>query len=247
MDNSLLIGLSRQRTLLDQLNVVANNLANMNSTGYRAQRLAFNEYLMEEAEASDFRKADRVYSYVIDAMPWIDETPGTVKSSDNPLDIAIDGPGFFVLEGAQGERYTRAGAFGMDAQGRVTDRSGNPLLTDDGVLQLTPEDGAISIARDGTISTQQGVRGRLRLVTFDDPALLERVGDTMFRAPDGAARAVESPQFIQGALELSNVSGIGEITRMIDLTRRYQMVASFLKEQDQLVRRAINDLSLNPA
>src|SRR5690606_2361304 len=240
MENALLIGLSRQSALRNQLNVVANNLANMNTAGFKSQRLLFEEYLMPDAEASHFRRGDRVLSYVVDYGASSDFSAGAVFITGNPLDVAIEGDGWFVVQAPEGEHYTRAGSFHLDSTGQLVTASGNPVLTEGGPVHFTVADGAITIAKDGTISTEQGEKGRLRVVDFDDPDALRRVGDNLFAGED--PRPLADVRVLQGAVERSNVQGVVEITRMIEITRNYETVSKMISQGDELLRKAIDAL-----
>jgi len=240
MENSLLIGLSRQTALRNQLNVVANNLANMNTTGFKSQRLHFEEYLMPVAEATAFQRGDRTYSYVLDYAASSDFGAGAISLTQNAFDVAIEGEGFFVIGGPEGERFTRSGAFHLDATGQMVTADGRPVLGEGGPFVFTAEDGDVTIAEDGTVSTELGVKGRLRVVTFEDPQALDRIGDNLFAGE--APQAAERIRVLQGAVEKSNVSGVVEMTRMIEITRNYTTVSKMLSDGDDLLRKAIERL-----
>ena len=120
MENTLLIGLSRLVTLERQMGVVANNIANVNTNGYKADQSLFQEYLMPGAHADNFAWRDRAFSYVQDRATWHDFTQGAAEQTGNPLDVAIDGSGFLVVQTQRGERYTRDGSLQINAQGQLT-------------------------------------------------------------------------------------------------------------------------------
>lgn len=240
MENALLIGLSRQTALRNQLDVVANNLANLNTSGFKGQSLLFEEYLMPVAEASGFEEGDQTYSYVVDYRTIFDASQGALVETGNPLDVAVNGEGYLVVQTADGEAYTRNGAFHLDQAGFLVTADGRQVLGEGGPLQFTADDGSITIAADGTISTEIGEKGKLRLVRFEDERALSRVGDNLFRGTDPLP--VEYPKVTQGAVERSNVEGVVEITRMIEITRSYQAVSKMLSDADDLLRKAIDDL-----
>ena len=240
MENPLLIGLSRQQALRNQLSVVANNLANMNTNGFKSQRLLFEEYLMPVAEASAFNNGDQTYSYVLDYAQNSDFTTGAISMSGNPLDVAIEGDGFLVVQTPQGERYTRDGALHLDATGQLVTSQGLPVLGEGGPIVFGDDDADLTIAEDGTISTDQGERGRLRLVDFDNPQELVRVGANLFQGDNPLP--AEQVRVLQGAIEKSNVSGVIEVTRMIEITRNYTSVSKMLSEANELRKTAIERL-----
>ncbi|WP_394701613.1 flagellar hook-basal body complex protein [uncultured Roseibium sp.] len=160
MENAQLIALSRQSALRNQLDVVANNMANINTTGFKSQRMLFEEFIMPVAEATEFQRPDRDLSYVHDYGTLTNFEDGSIKVTGNDLDVAIKGEGFFVVQLADGtEAYTRNGAFHLDNTGRLVTSEGRPVLTEGGPVTFTQQDGKIEIAGDGTISTEQGNRG----------------------------------------------------------------------------------------
>ena len=176
MENMLLVGLSRQMTLERQLDVVANNVANINTTGFKADRSLFEEYLRSPAHEDNFVPADRRVSFVHDRATFHDFAAGPSEQTKNPLDIAIDGNAFLVVQTAAGERYTRDGGLQINNQGQLVTASGDAVLGTSGPIVFQPTDKAINIAPDGNITVVEGtgrtnsVRGKLRLVNFADAA-----------------------------------------------------------------------------
>src|SRR6478609_5426051 len=134
MENTLLIGLSRQMTLERQMDVVANNVANVNTTGYKADKSLFQEYLASGAHEDDFRGSDRRVSYVTDRATWHDFSQGTAEATKNPLDVAIDGKAFLAVQTPRGERYTRDGSLQINAQGQLVTSAGYPVLGNAGPI-----------------------------------------------------------------------------------------------------------------
>src|SRR6266513_3940685 len=172
MENTLLVGLSRQMTLERQMDVVANNVANVNTSGYKADRQLFQEFLTSGAHEDNFVGRDRRVSYVQDRATFHDFAPGPSEHTKNPLDVAIDGGGFLMVQTAAGERYTRDGGLQMNNQGQLVTASGNAVLGSSGPIVFQPTDHDISIAADGNVTVVEGtgridsVRGKLRLVSF---------------------------------------------------------------------------------
>ena len=153
MQNALLVGLSRQIALARELDVVANNIANLNTTGYKADGSLFEEYLVPAARAD--QTGSRV-SFVRDRGTWHDMSQGAIEHTGNPLDVAIDGNGFLVVQTPRGERYTRNGALQINATGQLVTSDGDPVLGDGGPIALQPTDRQVSISHDGTISVREG-------------------------------------------------------------------------------------------
>ena len=253
MENVLLIGLSRQTALQRELDVVANNIANVNTTGFKADGAVFAEFLQSRASAELFASPDRRMSMVQDRMSWHDMTPGTIQQTKGPLDIAIDGEGMLVVQTPRGERYTRNGALQLNNAGELVTLTGDKVLGENGpiVLQLTDRD--IEITKDGTIKVREGVslntdstRGKLRLVTFANPQGLRKDGANTFAAPAGmqpTPLADASRNIVQGSIEKSNVRPVVEMSRMIELTRAYTEVATLLQQQSDMRKNSIQQLA----
>ena len=256
MENALLIGLSRQNALRRELDIVANNIANMNTTGFKADGAVFAEYLNTGASAEQFAAPDRRLSFVQDRTTWHDMSQGPIQQTGNPLDVAIDGDGFLVVQTPRGERYTRNGALQINANGELVTSAGDQVLGDNGPIIFNPTDRDIVINTDGTIRVREGVspntdsgRGKLRLVTFANPQQLQKDGSSTFAAPAGmhAGTTRPSARVVQGTIEKSNVRSVVEMTRMIELSRAYTEVAGILQQQHDLRRSSIERLAEVPA
>lgn len=256
MENASLIGLSRQIALHRELDVVANNIANLDTTGYKSDGSVFQEFLMPVARAGAFQGADQRLSYVQDRATWHNFTPGATRPTGNPLDVTIDGDAFLVVQTPRGERYTRNGSLQLNATGELVTNSGDRVLGDGGPIQFQATDNNISINPDGTITAREGssatsdsARGKLRLVRFDRVQTLLKDGSSLFRAPDGLTPqpATTNTRIIQGAIEQSNVRPVIEMARMIELTRTYTQIAGLLQQQSDVRRGAIDKLADVPA
>src|SRR5438132_2112611 len=156
MENAVLIGLSRQTALQRELDVVANNIANMNTTGYKADGAVFAEYLNVTARGAQFVTANQRVSFVQDRATWHDMSPGPVQQTGNPLDVAIDGNAFLVVQTQRGERYTRNGALQLNAAGELVTSEGDRVQGDGGPIVLQPNDRDISINKEGPVSARSG-------------------------------------------------------------------------------------------
>lgn len=241
MENALLIGLSRQVALRHQMDVVANNLANMETAGFKSESLKFEELVAQSAEAHDASGANRSVSYVRDVAAIRDFSDGDLVPTGNPFDVSVSGKGWLVVETAQGERYTRNGHMKIDAEGRLTTGDGNPVLTNAGIVTVSPEESDFSVATDGTISTSEGDKGKLRIVDFDNQDSLKKEGAALFSSSE-APRAIESPRIAQGLIEKSNVKPVAELTRMIEVSRAYISMSKMLETTSTLRQRAIQEL-----
>jgi flagellar basal-body rod protein FlgF len=255
MENSLLVGLSRQVALARELDVVANNVANMNTTGFKANRSMFEEYLMPLARENGFQTRDRPVSFVQDRATWHETSQGAIQQTGNPLDVAIDGNAYLVVQTAGGERYTRNGALQIDAQGRLVTADGSPVIGENGPIQIQPTDRSISISPDGRVAVIEGAngktesqRGKLRLVGFAQPQQLQKDGANNFAAANGAtATPTTGARLLQGSIEKSNVNGVQEMSRLIEITRAYTQLGSMLQQENDLRRTAIEKLADVPA
>ena len=241
MDNALLVGLSRQAALRRQMDVIANNLANLGTAGYRAQDMLFEEHLSERAQMSEFRPGDRSLAYVIDRGTLRDFALGPIKSTGNPLDLAIEGDGWFVVESPVGERFTRNGHFQLDAEGNLVTADGHRVLGEGGPISFDEDEIEIEIAADGTVSTNLGEKGRLRLAAFEDNERLIAEGASLF-ATDQEPIEAGNLRVVQGAIEGSNVNQIVELSRMIEVQRSYTSLAQMMERTDELRRQGIGTL-----
>ena len=241
MENAQLVGLSRQLTLRRELDLIANNVANVDTMGFKAQPLLVKEQKMAPAAATEFRRPDRPISFVLDDGNLYDFRPGQMVTTGNDLDVAVDGKGWFAVQTKAGERYTRNGSFAIGPDGTLQTRDGNPVLTDGGPLVLQPNDHKITIGADGTIASDQGVRGKLRVVEFAAAGDLKKVGETLFEGQNPQAATL--PRVMQGQIEKSNVRAVIEISRLIEVGRSYQNVANWMNNVDELRRSAIEKLS----
>jgi flagellar basal-body rod protein FlgF len=253
MENALLVGLSRQMVLERQMDVVANNVANVNTNGYKADKSLFQEYLRTGAREDNFIGSDRAVSFVLDRGSYRDFTQGSAEQTKNPLDVTIDGGGFLVVQTAAGERYTRDGGLQINNQGQLVTANGDAVLGTNGPIVFQPTDHDIAIAADGNISVVEGtnrtdsVRGKLRLVSFADAQQLLKEGSNLYSAGNAAAQPDTASRVRQGFVEKSNVSSVAEMSRMIEVTRTYTQIANMLQQQSDLHKTAIDKLADVPA
>ena len=240
IENAQLISLSRQIALQRQMDVVANNMANINTTGFKTENILFEQYVMPVARDQDFPNNDQPLSFVQDWATVHDLSGGAMVQTGSELDVGLNGDGFFAVQTPGGERWTKAGSFQISAGGQLVDASGNPVLGQGGPISFGPEETDIQIATDGSISSSAGAKGRLRLVEFANPQDLTREGDNLWAG--GTPVAATNTRAMQGFVEKSNVSGVSEMAEMIRVTRAYESVANLTSKQDELRRTAIQRL-----
>ena len=253
MENALLIGLSRQTTLERQIDVIANNIANVNTAGYKTDNTLFEEYLNTPAHEDNFVGRDRRVSFVQDRGTYRNFTQGAAEETKNPLDIAIDGSAFLAVQTPGGERYTRDGGLHINSQGQLVTVAGNQVLGTGGPITFQPTDHDVNITPDGTVTVVAGngrtdsIRGKLRLVNFTDAQKMLKEGFNLYGAGEGAPQADTKSTVRQGFIEKSNVNSVSEMTRMIEASRAYTSVATMMQQQAELQKTAIQALADVPA
>ena len=223
-----------------QMDFITNNLANVDTAGFKIEEPVSEERYIDTpvGSVSTPCHAKALYRY-------IDFSQGPVKPTTSSLDVALDGEGFFVVSTSNGDRLTRCGHFTQDAEG-VLKLGGFPVQ-DEAEGEITLGEGEVKIREDGSI-TQNGVElGRLRLVSADNPQLLEKEGNTLFKAPDGVElEEIDAGdadlRVLQGHLERSNASAIDLMVRMISTARSYEMHQKAIQTFDQLGSKAIQSM-----
>lgn len=242
MENLSYISLSHQTALKRQMDVVANNIANMSTPGFKSQSVLFEEYVQNAGHGD--KDPTGKFSQVLDRATWRNMDQGTLSMTGNPLDMAITGDAYFAIETEAGPRYTRAGNFSLNDRGEVVTAKGHLVEGEGGALQIPEGDSQIKVDKQGNLSTESGQIAKVRLVSFDNPQDLIATGDGMFRAEPGTEQdAPEGTEITQGALEGSNVQSIVEMTRMIDVLRTYQQVQKMVQGDHDRQRSAIRTLS----
>jgi flagellar basal-body rod protein FlgF len=241
MDNPTYIALSGLVAQQRAVEVVAGNLANMSTPGYRAERVLFNDWLLRQHAGAASGEAKLAFTQ--DRATWRDRGAGTLTHTGNPLDLALGGEGWFTVQTASGPRLTRAGRFTLQSDGSITDGSGNALLDANGQkVQVSPADTELTVSADGALSSQNGPIARIGVVAPSDVNRMTAEGSRLFRA-DVATAPVATPHVIQGAVEESNVQPIGELVRMLDTERKFQFVSQFVEAESQRHQTAIDRIT----
>lgn len=236
MENALVVALSRQAVMERQMEVIANNIANASTPGFKGEQMLFVEYLMQT-------KGGETVSYVQDIGVVRNYDEGEMSSTGNSLDAAIHGKGWFVVDTPDGPAYTRNGHFSINPRGQLVNSGGHPVMSSTGSpITIGPEDTGIEISADGTISTTAGTKGKLDIVTFKDESELQKASESLFTTDAVPERATEA-RVIQGMLEGSNVEPIIEMTSMITALRSYQGAGEFVNSDDGILRDAIQVLT----
>lgn len=233
MENSIYVGLSGQVALEEKMALIANNVANINTPGYRGQNAVFKEFI------SDQRRMKEDVSLVYDIGQYEVTDPGPLKMTGNALDVALVGPGFMGVQTAQGVQYTRAGNFTLNALGELVTARGQKVADQGGGTITVPADAKfISIDRKGVVSTDQGEVGTLMVAEFADYQKMEPTGNGLYNTEQPATPAAGT-KVVQGQLEGANVQAVVEMTRMIDVMREYQAVQNVMTSEHERQQRAI--------
>lgn len=236
MDLAGYVALTRVSGLAKELQSVANNIANISTTGYRREGVVFAEMVQAlSAEGGSVAMTEARGRYT-------DEVQGTLVETGGTLDLAVEGDGYFTVMTAEGQRLTRAGAFTRDADGTVVNMDGHPLLDEGGGEIVIPfEARAISVSADGTLSVDGQPAAKLGLVRVADQTKLFREAGVLFRA-DTEVEYVEDGRIVQGFLEQSNVNPVAELARMIEVQRAYESGQKLMDQEDERIRRVITTL-----
>ena len=230
MENAAYTTLTRQSGLLREMAQVANNIANISTTGFRREGMVFSEYVQ------DAGPGEPSLSMATPGARIVSPVQGTLTETGGRLDIAIEGEGFFLIATPEGERLTRAGAFALSPAGDLVTPDGHLVLDAGGAPVFIPPDArAIGLAADGTLSADGAPIAQIGLWRPVDPLELTRVAGTQFEALSGF-EPVDDGVMLQGFVEESNVNPVAEITRMIEVQRAYELGQGFLDREDERIR-----------
>lgn len=246
MDTSLYVGLSKQMILRRELEVAANNIANADTTGFKVESMTVAADPLKPANSPS---STAPIQYVIDTGLARNFSQGALQSTGAPLDVAIDGDGFFQVSTAAGTHFTRDGRFATNAQGQMVTQSGDPVLDASGSpISLSLTGGPASIAADGTISqalpgqAQSQIVGKLGVVSFASLSGLSKAGNGLY-TNNGAAPSPSTKSMIhQGMLEASNVQPVLQVTDLIRISRAYDQLSSVMNNTADLSSRSIQRL-----
>jgi len=242
MQNPSFLAINHQAALQRQMDVIANNLANASTTGFKSQRIMFAEMLNGRAANPALSEGSRV-AFVEEIGMLRDTRDGQMLSTGNQLDLAISGPGYFAVETPGGVRYTRDGRFRLGPDGRVMTQDGFALLDQGGrPISVRAGDSHIEVARNGRVTTDSGEIGRVQVATFDNEQALRAQGNGLYASDIDPTPADQHSEVQQGMLEGSNVQSVAEMTNMIEVLRRYQNAAKIVDNENDRERKAIERL-----
>ncbi len=229
----------KQKSLFDRLDVLANNVANANTNGFKS-------------DLSVYLKDNSVVNGKVVPTPMMttasDMQAGPLNATGRPLDVAIDGNGFFEVDTPLGPRFTRAGSFTLNAEGQIVTPEGYAVQGDGGAINMDPNDTEILIAGNGEITALNNdlrvSRGTIGIVNFADQSQLRKVGNTYFASPQGPETADPTTfKISQGTVENSNVNSVYQLTELIDVSRDVQQIAKIINDQHSLVRNAVSRIA----
>lgn len=232
MDNTKYIALSRQMALWKQMDFVSNNMANMNTSGYKQDEAVFSSYLVKTENGKGMAKEPLVFTQ--DYATYKDFSEGMISETGNTFDLALQGDAFFAVRTAEGERYTRKGQFTLDPNGMLVTSTGDAVLSETNEpFFFAPGETEISISETGEVSTENGNLGRIKTVSFADNQKLLKVANTMFENIVGNDMIIGGNQarIFQGSIEKSNVNAIEEMTKLVNLQRSYEYVQQMIDEE----------------
>lgn len=235
MENSGYTTLSRQSGLAREMQIVANNIANSATTGFRSEGMIFSEYIKPMDRGASLSMGQGNVRNTSFEQGALTQTGGT-------FDFAIEGDGYFLVETPGGERLTRAGAFSPSANGDLVTYDGYRVLDAGGAPLFIPPGTNIAVSGDGTLSADGTPLGQIGIVRPIDASDLEREDGVMFRTEAGFEPS-DSARVLQGFVENSNVNAVSQLARMIEVQRAYELGQSFLESEDERVRAAMKALS----
>lgn len=226
-----------------RLDILANNLSNINTAGFKQDKLIFR--IPDEPSGGTETTEQGSSLYSLPPLPSgtsIDFSQGDLKRTEHPLDLALDGNGFFAIETPEGTQYTRKGSFALNQDGVLVTKQGHPVLGKSGTIKISGKD--VTIDENGDVYADGSRVGSIKVVQILDLHNLRKVGNTMFAPTQGEANEVEKENAIvkQGFLETSNVNGVMAMTEMIDMMRGYESYQKVIQFLDDVTRRSITDV-----
>jgi flagellar basal-body rod protein FlgF len=246
MENPSYIALSQQMALRRQMDVIATNLANVSTPGFKAERIMFAELVAGRAPypASTTGGSRPGLSFVNEIGMLRDTSDGGMTQTGNALDIALNGPGYFAVETPAGTRYTRQGAFRLNQDGRIVTADGYSLLdAQNRPISIRPGETRIEISTKGAVTTESGEVGRIQIAQFENDQALRKIGAGLYETDQDPIAVDQSTEIRQGMIEGSNVKAVAEVTSMMEILRRYQSAQKMIDAEHELERKAIEKLA----
>jgi flagellar basal-body rod protein FlgF len=236
MDTSTYIALSGQNARQHQMEVLANNIANLSTPGFKAEKMMFQEYLSKPTDGSD------PSSYVVSQGNARDMSQGPLNHTGNPLDVALNGAGFMTVTTPTGNQYTRNGHLQLDNQGELVTSAGLIVQGDGGSPIVIPAGaGSITIGKDGTVATDKQTIGKIAVVNFDNPQLLAETQSGLYTTTQTAQPATTT-NVEQGTIEEANIQPVVEMTKLMNAAHEIGMAKNFADGEHTRIKNAIDRL-----
>ncbi|HYD19361.1 MAG TPA: flagellar basal-body rod protein FlgF [Patescibacteria group bacterium] len=237
MENITYVGISQQMALQQQIEVTANNIANMSTPGFKSNNVLFTDYITKPKGGEALHQSQ-------DYATYRDLSFGNLIQTHNQLDMAIHGEGYFTVSTKEGAKFTRDGGFSLNLNRELVTKSGHLVLNENDNAIVFPSDATqIRVSDDGNISSEQGNIGRLKIVQFEDEQKMKKVGDNMYDANGQTPQIMPNRKIVQGELEGSNVNPVSEMNRMIELMRLFQAAQRMLQTDHDRQLSAIQKLT----
>jgi len=223
-----------------RLDVLANNLANINTTGFKQDKLIFSVPVEKEGSSStDYLEATPP---PIPSGSRTDFSQGVLRHTNNAMDLGLDGDGFFCIQTPEGTHYTRNGSFSINGDGILTTREGFPVMGNGGEIAINGND--VHVDEGGTVSVDGSEVDTLKVVTVSQPGSLKKMGNTLFalNGSEVAKEKAEGFKVMQGYVETSNVNGTRVMTEMIDISRSYESYQKVIQFLDDATKKSVNEV-----
>jgi flagellar basal-body rod protein FlgF len=227
MENVSYVGLSQQMALQREMDVTANNIANMNTAGYKTQSVLFLQYINKA------QNGDEPLKQVMDYGMYRDMAGGSLKQTFNKLDVGIQGDGYFAVQTPTGVKYTRDGGFALNDKRELVTKAGYQVMGESGPITIQADAAEISITPEGSVATEKGTLGKIKIVNFANPQAMKPVGENLLDAGKELEQPVQDARIEQGMIENSNVNPIVEMNKMIGVLRMYQAAQRMLLDDHQ--------------
>lgn len=231
MDSGLYAACTALKARTDALDLIANNLANISTSGYRAEHNTFSSILASSSTHQQSRLGQAANDYGVLGGSRLDLAEGGLERTGNELDFAVQGPGFMVVQTPTGRVFTRDGAFQVSTQGQLVTNAGDPVMGENGPIRVLG--GPISVSPDGTISISGALAGKLKLVEFAPGTNLQSAGNMYYTAPAGSDSAATHSTVAQGMIEGSNVNPVESAVELVTLQRYAELMQRALTTFDK--------------
>jgi flagellar basal-body rod protein FlgF len=244
MDPLSISAASGMRSRMESLDMLANNLANATTVGYKSDREFYSLYASAEATAGSMEAPEGADTAPVIESHWTDQSQGILRTTGNSMDLAIDGSGFFTVKGPTSDLFTRNGNFRLSPSGTVVTADGYPVLSGNGATIQSRAEAPLEITPDGTVNQQGQSLGQIRLVNFSAPSAINKQGANYFYLADPNAKPAASSALVyQGRLEDSNAGGAEGAIRLVGIMRQFEMLQRAAKLGADMDRQSVEQVA----